>query len=164
MIVSNPPYIKTIDLKNLEDEVKIYEPKLALDGGNDGLDVIKKVIYKSKEILKFRALLALEIGNGQYKKVSDILKKNNFKIEHIIKDYKDNTRCLISSYIKNLWIIIEGEILELGLRRVLLEEGMAQWVPHLQIILTAMEISILIEMDQWIIFTVLKKLCKSFNS
>ena len=102
MIVSNPPYIKTIDLKNLEDEVKIYEPKLALDGGNDGLDVIKKVIYKSKEILKFRALLALEIGNGQYKKVSDILKKNNFKIEHNIKDYKDNTRCLISSYIKNL--------------------------------------------------------------
>ena len=102
LIVSNPPYIKTIDLKNLEDEVKIYEPKLALDGGNDGLDVIKKVIYKSKEILKFRALLALEIGNGQYKKVSDILKKNNFKIEHNIKDYKDNTRCLISSYIKNL--------------------------------------------------------------
>ena len=91
MIVSNPPYIKTIDLKNLEDEVKIYEPKLALDGGNDGLDVIKKVIYKSKEILKFRALLALEIGNGQYKKVSDILKtilKLNIllKITKIIQD------------------------------------------------------------------------------
>ena len=63
----NPPYIKTIDLKNLEDEVKIYEPKLALDGGNDGLDVIKKVIYKSKEILKFRALLVRDWVTGNIK-------------------------------------------------------------------------------------------------
>ena len=102
LIVSNPPYIDTKNIKNLDDDIKKYEPLIALNGGNDGLDVIKKVIYKSKEILKFRALLALEIGNGQYKKVSNILKKNNFKIEHNIKDYKDNTRCLISSYIKNL--------------------------------------------------------------
>ena len=47
LIVSNPPYIMKKDLKNLQDDIKKYEPKLALDGGNDGLDVIKKVIYKS---------------------------------------------------------------------------------------------------------------------
>ena len=49
--------------------------KLALDGGNDGLDVIKKVIYKAKNILKIKGMLALEIGNEQFKKVSKILLK-----------------------------------------------------------------------------------------
>ena len=50
LVVSNPPYIKSRDLKNLEDDIKLHEPKIALDGGNDGLDLIKKVIYKAKEI------------------------------------------------------------------------------------------------------------------
>ncbi len=97
LIVSNPPYIKSSELNNLEDDIKKYEPLLALDGGNDGLDVIKKVIYKSKEILKIKGKLALEIGNEQYLKVSKILKKNSFKIDYIIKDYKENIRCLIST-------------------------------------------------------------------
>ena len=52
LIVSNPPYINAHQLKNLSDDIKKYEPKLALNGGNDGLDVIRKVIYKSKSILK----------------------------------------------------------------------------------------------------------------
>ena len=66
------------DLKNLEEDIKKFEPKLALDGGNDGLDVIKKVIYKSKSILRINGMLALEIGNEQFKKVSKILKSNKF--------------------------------------------------------------------------------------
>ena len=97
LIVSNPPYIKRKDIKNLDADVKRYEPLLALDGGNDGLDVIKKVIYKANYILKIKGMLALEIGNEQYRKVSKILNKNNFRIEHIIEDYKDNKRCIISS-------------------------------------------------------------------
>ncbi len=96
LIVSNPPYIKRKDLKNLSEDIKKYEPKIALDGGNDGLDVIKKVIYKAKSILKTKGTLALEIGNGQFKKVSEILIKNNFKIEHIISDYKNNIRSLVA--------------------------------------------------------------------
>ena len=96
LIVSNPPYIKRKDLKNLSEDIKKYEPKIALDGGNDGLDVIKKVIYKAKSILKIKGTLALEIGNGQFKKVSEILIKNNFKIEHIISDYKNNIRSLVA--------------------------------------------------------------------
>ena len=99
LIVSNPPYIMKKDLKNLAEDIKKFEPKLALDGGNDGLDVIKKVIYKSKSILKIKGMLALEIGNEQFKKVSEILLKNNYKIEHIIKDYKNNVRSIISIYI-----------------------------------------------------------------
>ena len=100
LIVSNPPYIRTRDIKNLDRSIKYYEPKIALDGGNDGLDVIKKVIYKSKEILKVNGLLALEIGNGQLRKVSTLLLKNLYRIEHNIKDYKDNTRCIVAKYIK----------------------------------------------------------------
>ena len=97
LIVSNPPYINKKDIKNLEDDVKKFEPKLALDGGNDGLDVIKKVIYKSKSILKINGMLALEIGNEQYKKVSKILTSNKFKIRFTVKDYKDNVRCILST-------------------------------------------------------------------
>ena len=99
LIVSNPPYIKSSEIKNLREDIKKYEPRIALDGGNDGLDLIKKVIYKTKYNLKSKGKLALEIGNEQHKKVSEILIKNNFKIEKIIKDYKDNVRCIISTYI-----------------------------------------------------------------
>ena len=98
LIVSNPPYIDRKDIKNLCDDIKRYEPRVALDGGNDGLDLIKKVIYKSKYILKIKGMLALEIGNEQIKKVSKILIDNNFKIKHVIKDYKDNVRCVLAYY------------------------------------------------------------------
>ncbi|MDC0426647.1 peptide chain release factor N(5)-glutamine methyltransferase [Pelagibacteraceae bacterium] len=98
LIVSNPPYIKTSDIKNLSDDVKRFEPKIALDGGKDGLDVIKKVIYKSKTILKKLGWLALEIGFGQHYNVSQILKKQNFKEEILVRDYKNNVRCIIAKF------------------------------------------------------------------
>ena len=98
LIVSNPPYIERKNIKRLSCDIKKYEPKIALDGGNDGLDVIKKVIYKSKNILKIKGMLALEIGNEQINKVSKILTKNNFKIKNIIKDYKNNVRSVISTF------------------------------------------------------------------
>ena len=98
LIVSNPPYIRRYDIKNLSDDIKKYEPRMALDGGNDGLDLIKKVIYKSKYILKINGMLALEIGNEQIKKVSKILLDNNFRIKQVIKDYKNNVRCVLANY------------------------------------------------------------------
>ncbi len=96
LIVSNPPYIARHQLKNLDIGIKKFEPKLALDGGNDGLDVMRKVIYKSRKILKNNGMLAIEIGNGQYRKVSQILKLNKFKEKFLIHDYKDNIRCILS--------------------------------------------------------------------
>ena len=96
LIVSNPPYIDKKDIKNLSDDIKKYEPRIALDGGNDGLDLIKKVIYKSKYILKKNGMLAIEIGNEQIKKVSKILFDNNYRVKHLIKDYKTNVRCVIA--------------------------------------------------------------------
>ena len=98
LIVSNPPYIEKKAIKNLSEDIKRYEPRMALDGGNDGLDLIKKVIYKSKEILKVNGTIALEIGNEQIREVSKILIDNNFRIKHVIKDYKTNVRCLFAYY------------------------------------------------------------------
>ena len=83
---------------SLKDRLfKYFEPKIALDGGNDGLDVMRKVIYKSRKILKINGMLALEIGNRQYKKVSQILKLNKFREKFLVKDYKDNIRCIFST-------------------------------------------------------------------
>ena len=98
LIVSNPPYIERKAIKNLSEDIKKYEPRMALDGGNDGVDLIKKVIYKSKDILKIKGTLALEIGNEQIKKVSKILIENNFRIRNVIKDYKNNVRCVLAYY------------------------------------------------------------------
>jgi release factor glutamine methyltransferase len=98
LVVSNPPYIKTNDIKNLSDDVRKFEPKIALDGGKDGLDVIKKVIYKSKTILKKLGLLALEIGHGQHYNVSQILKEQGFKEEYLVKDYQNNIRCILARF------------------------------------------------------------------
>ena len=98
LVVSNPPYIKTNDIKNLSDDVRKFEPKIALDGGKDGLDVIKKVIYKSKAILKKLGLLALEIGHGQHYNVSQILKEQGFREEYLVKDYQNNIRCILARF------------------------------------------------------------------
>ena len=98
LIVSNPPYIDRNLIKNLSDDIKKFEPRMALDGGNDGLDLVKKVIYKSKYILKIKGTLALEIGNEQIKKVSKILIDNKFRIKQLIKDYRNNVRGVIATF------------------------------------------------------------------
>ena len=97
LVVSNPPYIVKRETKRLANDIRKFEPKIALDGGNDGLDVIKKVIYKSKEILKLKGVLALEIGRGQYFSVARVLKENNFRRIGIVKDYQNNIRCIFST-------------------------------------------------------------------
>ena len=97
LIVSNPPYIPTKDLKKLTKDIVNYEPIVALNGGKDGLDLIKKVIYKSVKLLKKNGLLAIEIGNKQYTKISNILIKNGFKEIGRECDYNKNIRCIIST-------------------------------------------------------------------
>jgi len=97
LVVSNPPYIVKRDINRLANDIRRFEPKIALDGGNDGLDVIKKVIYKSKKILKVKGVLALEIGRGQYLSVARVLRENNFRQIGIVKDYQSNIRCIFST-------------------------------------------------------------------
>jgi len=97
LIVSNPPYIALKDMKNLSKDILNYEPLIALKGGLDGLDLIKKVIYKSKHLLKANGLLGIEVGTNQYLKVSNVLKKNGFRELHKEYDYNYNVRCIIST-------------------------------------------------------------------
>jgi release factor glutamine methyltransferase len=97
LVVSNPPYIVKREINRLTNDIRKFEPKIALDGGNDGLDVIKKVIYKSKKILKLKGILALEIGRGQYFSVARVLKENNFRQIRTVKDYQNNIRCIFST-------------------------------------------------------------------
>ncbi len=97
LIISNPPYINKHKIKYLGSIV--YEPKIALDGGLDGLEVIKKVISKSKYLLKVNGKLILEIGYDQKYKVVKFLSEKNFYINKIIKDYGNNTRCIVSTKI-----------------------------------------------------------------
>ena len=99
LIVSNPPYIKTCDLKYLESDVIKFEPKLALDGGLDGLSVIRKVIKKSSELLKKNGKFILEIGFDQKNKVIKLLNNKGFYINSTVKDLANNDRCIISTKI-----------------------------------------------------------------
>ena len=101
LIVSNPPYIPTKDIKKLSKDIINHEPLIALNGGQDGLDLIKKVIYKSTTLLKNNGMLAIEIGYKQYKKVSAILKEYKFTEFSKEFDYKQNVRCIISTKIGN---------------------------------------------------------------
>ena len=100
LIVSNPPYIPSRDIKNLSKDITSYEPLTALNGGSDGLDLIKKVIYKSNHLLKRDGLLALEIGHSQYQKVSCILRSNGYKEMSKEYDYNRNVRCIIGTKVK----------------------------------------------------------------
>ena len=97
LIVANPPYIIKREFHRLPQDIKKFEPRIALDGGNDGLDVFRKVIYKSKYLLKSNGILALEIGTGQFSQVNSLLNENNFKNKILVKDYKNNIRCIFST-------------------------------------------------------------------
>ena len=97
LIVSNPPYIPSKDIKNLSKDIINYEPLVALNGGLDGLDLIRKVIYKSNSLLKRNGLLAIEIGFNQYLKVSSLLRQYRFREMSRECDHNHNVRCIIST-------------------------------------------------------------------
>ena len=97
LIVSNPPYIPSKEIKKLSKDIRDYEPDIALNGGKDGLDLIKKVIYKSSKLLKNNGLFAIEIGANQYLRVLAIMNKCGFRVVGKEFDYNDNVRCIIST-------------------------------------------------------------------
>ena len=99
LIVSNPPYIESLNLKYLEKDVINFEPKLALSGGLDGFSKIRKVINKSRTLIKKNGKFILEIGFNQKNKVKKILKEEGFYINKAVKDYGNNDRCIISTKI-----------------------------------------------------------------
>ena len=99
LIISNPPYIKKLDLKYLEKDIIKFEPKLALDGGLDGISEISSVINKSSELIKKNGKFLLEIASDQKKVVKRLLKNKGFYINKILRDYGNNDRCIVSTKI-----------------------------------------------------------------
>ncbi len=95
LIISNPPYIDKHQLKYLG--VSEFEPLLALDGGTEGTEVLKKIIIKASQLLKVNGKLIIEIGSDQKYKVIKILKKYNFYINKIVKDLSNYDRCIVST-------------------------------------------------------------------
>jgi len=95
LVVSNPPYIERAEISRLEDDIRNYEPILALDGGPDGYSKIEKVIEKSIYLLKRNGKLILEIGYNQAYGTSCLLKKYGFYINKISKDMSKKDRCII---------------------------------------------------------------------
>ena len=99
LIISNPPYIKKLDLKYLERDIFGFEPINSLNGGIDGLSEIRKVITKSSELIKKNGKFILEIGFNQKDKVIKLLMKNGFYINKVSKDLAKNDRCIVSTKI-----------------------------------------------------------------
>lgn len=92
VIVSNPPYIRSDVIGTLEPEVKDYDPVLALDGGQDGLDFYRRLTEESKEYLRKGGSLLVEIGHDQGEDVSELFCKNGFSDVKIVKDLAGNDR------------------------------------------------------------------------
>ena len=96
-IISNPPYIKKFNLRRLDQSVKLFEPHIALEAGIDGLREIKKLINKSKRLLKINGKLIFEIGKYQCEITKKILKENGYYINNVIKDISSVPRIIIST-------------------------------------------------------------------
>ena len=99
LIVSNPPYINKHKIKYLERDVANFEPKIALNGGIDGLSETIKVINKSSELIKKNGKLFLKIGFDKKIREINLLKKKGFYINIIKKDHANNDRCIVSTKI-----------------------------------------------------------------
>jgi release factor glutamine methyltransferase len=86
LIVSNPPYITASDIENLQPEVRDFEPRIALDGGTDGLDFYRQIIAAAPEHLEPGGCLLVETGAGQSREVTELFAKNGFSDIFTAKD------------------------------------------------------------------------------
>jgi release factor glutamine methyltransferase len=99
VIVSNPPYVSSEDFADLEPELRLFEPKIALTDEVDGLTFYRKISTIAKTLLKEKGKLFFEIGAGQSQQVKNILAENDFTNVVIKKDYSDIDRIIIGEII-----------------------------------------------------------------
>jgi len=97
IIVSNPPYIPHEEIPLLQREVAVYEPRLALDGGKDGMDFYRRIINEGDKALNPGGILAFEVGIGQARAVADLMNKKFSRVK-IIKDFSGTDRVVYGSY------------------------------------------------------------------
>ena len=95
IIVSNPPYIKTNEVKHLAKNVKDHDPLISLDGGNDGLDCYRAIASQSTNLVKDKGYILVEIGHDQAIEVEKIFRNNDFLLINKVKDYSKLDRVFI---------------------------------------------------------------------
>ena len=95
VLISNPPYIKKEDIKNLDVKVKDYDPYIALNGGKDGLTAFRIITDSIKKIGKKNLPVLFEIGFDQAEDIIEIMKENNFKNIKVFNDYSSTPRCVL---------------------------------------------------------------------
>ena len=100
MIVSNPPYITTAEMTELEESVKNFEPHLALHGGEDGLKFYRSISEKYANALKPDGYLCCEFGMGQGDAVCEILNSNGYTILERSRDYNDRERAVLAQLVR----------------------------------------------------------------
>ena len=98
MIVSNPPYIPSGEMPDLDSSVKDHEPHLALDGGKDGLDFYRAIVKNYTSALKPGGFLCFEFGMGQGDDVCDILVKNGYTVLERVQDFNERERAVLAQY------------------------------------------------------------------
>ena len=96
IIVSNPPYIKSDEIPCLQPEINKWEPRNALDGGEDGLNYYRTILSEARTYLAFSGAIFLEIGEGQAAEVSEIAMQNCFRNISVIKDYAGIERIIVA--------------------------------------------------------------------
>lgn len=98
MIVSNPPYITSLEMEQLPKSVKDFEPAMALHGGADGLDFYRAIACNYKNALKPGGIICFEFGMGQGTAVCEILEFNGYTILETSRDYNDRERAVIAQF------------------------------------------------------------------
>jgi release factor glutamine methyltransferase len=96
LIVSNPPYVPANDIADLPPEVRIWEPLQALDGGPDGLDVVRALAASAPRVLAPGGWLVMEFGYGQRAGVEDLMRDSPLEFVRITKDLGDTPRTLVA--------------------------------------------------------------------
>lgn len=103
IIVSNPPYIVSNRLERLLPEIRDYEPREALDGGEDGLAAIRRIVKEGPEHLVRGGWLLLEIGYDQWREVETLIRDSGkYAARHVVKDYSGFDRVVCANAIKNV--------------------------------------------------------------
>jgi len=97
LVVSNPPYIPSGEIETLQAEVRDYDPRLALDGGRDGLVFYRRLARETGARLRQEGRLMMELGDGQEADVSGLFSEAGWKVESALKDYAGCPRILIAS-------------------------------------------------------------------
>jgi release factor glutamine methyltransferase len=92
LVTANPPYIPSAELGTLEQGIRDFEPRLALDGGSDGLAIIRRIVKESQPHLVPRGVLALEVGHDQAERVSELLESAGFVAIERRRDYGGHER------------------------------------------------------------------------